>query len=53
VPKGQARFRLQVMAKHTPQNISDAVTRLKTAYEEASAELEWLNAPAEETRQVA
>ena len=54
VPKGQARFRLQVMAKHTPQNISDAVTRLKQAYEEAQAELEWINSPRQgDSRQVA
>ena len=40
VPKGQARFRLQVMAKHTPQNISDAVQRLRTAFDAASVELD-------------
>ncbi len=39
VPKGQARFRMQVMAKHTPQNISDAVNRLRTAFDEGSREL--------------
>jgi 7-keto-8-aminopelargonate synthetase-like enzyme len=54
VPKGQARFRLQVMAKHTPQNLSDAVVRLKQAYEEAQAELEWINSPRQgDSRQVA
>ena len=47
VPKGQARFRLQVMAKHTPQNITEAVERLRTAYEDATAELDWINQPAE------
>jgi glycine C-acetyltransferase len=39
VPKGQARFRMQVMAQHSPQNISDAVQRLRTAYDAANAEL--------------
>ncbi|WP_395672419.1 aminotransferase class I/II-fold pyridoxal phosphate-dependent enzyme [Phenylobacterium sp.] len=40
VPKGQARFRMQVMAGHTEQNIKDAVTRLKQAYEIGLAEFE-------------
>ncbi|MCR5878610.1 aminotransferase class I/II-fold pyridoxal phosphate-dependent enzyme [Phenylobacterium sp. J367] len=40
VPKGQARFRMQVMANHTPQNIRDAVLRLKDAYEAGLAEFE-------------
>ncbi|HEY8614807.1 aminotransferase class I/II-fold pyridoxal phosphate-dependent enzyme [Phenylobacterium sp.] len=40
VPKGQARFRMQVMANHTPQNIRDAVKRLKAAYEMGLAEFE-------------
>lgn len=35
VAKGSARFRLQVMAKHTRQNIDDMVSRLRAAYEEA------------------
>ena len=38
VPKGAARFRMQVMAKHTRQNIADAVQRLGTAFEIATAE---------------
>jgi glycine C-acetyltransferase len=45
VPKGQARFRLQVMAKHSDQNIADAVSRLRAGFDEASAEMEMINAP--------
>lgn len=44
VAKGAARFRMQVMAKHTPENISDAVARLRDAVDEATLEL---GAPAE------
>jgi glycine C-acetyltransferase len=40
VPKGQARFRMQVMAGHTAQNIADAVASLKQAYEIGVAEFE-------------
>jgi glycine C-acetyltransferase len=43
VPKGQARFRMQVMAKHSPQNITDAVQRLHTAFDAGSQELSLLN----------
>jgi 7-keto-8-aminopelargonate synthetase-like enzyme len=39
VAKGAARFRMQVMAKHTPQNIADAVTRLHSAFTETTREL--------------
>jgi 7-keto-8-aminopelargonate synthetase-like enzyme len=39
VPKGQARFRMQVMAQHSPQNISDAVQRLRRAYDMGNVEL--------------
>ncbi len=39
VPKGQARFRMQVMAKHTEQNIADAVLRLRRALDEARDDL--------------
>lgn len=39
VPKGQARFRLQVMANHSQHDIVDAVQRLSAAVEEASADL--------------
>ncbi|HEY0571415.1 MAG TPA: aminotransferase class I/II-fold pyridoxal phosphate-dependent enzyme, partial [Enterovirga sp.] len=39
VPRGQARFRMQVMAEHSQQNIVDAVERLRTAYDMANAEL--------------
>ena len=45
VSKGSARFRMQVMAKHTDQNITDAVQRIRTAFDEATVELEWLNNP--------
>jgi glycine C-acetyltransferase len=41
VAKGAARFRMQVMAKHTPENIADAVTRLHTGFLEASSEHEF------------
>jgi 7-keto-8-aminopelargonate synthetase-like enzyme len=39
VAKGAARFRMQVMANHTEQNVRDAVARLKTAVRLASEEL--------------
>ena len=39
VGKGAARFRMQVMAKHTPANISDAVARIKDARIQAEIEL--------------
>lgn len=42
VPKGQARFRLQVMAKHSQRDILDAVHRLSTAVADASDDLEAL-----------
>lgn len=35
VAKGAARFRFQVMAKHTTENIDDVVTRLRLAYDAA------------------
>src|SRR6185312_494663 len=34
VAKGSARFRFQVMAKHSRKNVDDAVDRLRTAYHE-------------------
>jgi glycine C-acetyltransferase len=40
VPKGAARIRMQVMASHTEQNISDAVRILRTAKAEAERELQ-------------
>lgn len=42
VPKGQARFRLQVMAKHSQHDIIDAVHRLSTAVADAREDLEAL-----------
>jgi glycine C-acetyltransferase len=36
VPKGQARFRLQVMARHSQHDIVDAVHRLATAAADAA-----------------
>jgi 7-keto-8-aminopelargonate synthetase-like enzyme len=45
VPKGAARFRMQVMANHTEQNIRDAVSRLSRAYKDALAEMEYVEAP--------
>lgn len=43
VPKGQARFRLQVMANHTQHDIIDATHRLTAAVAEASADKEALD----------
>jgi 7-keto-8-aminopelargonate synthetase-like enzyme len=42
VPKGAARIRMQVMANHSEQNISDAVQILKTARALAEQELDEL-----------
>lgn len=39
VGKGAARFRMQVMAKHTPDNIADAVAHMRRAVEIAMSEL--------------
>jgi 7-keto-8-aminopelargonate synthetase-like enzyme len=39
VGKGAARFRMQVMARHTPQNIADAAARMRQAFDEAGREL--------------
>jgi glycine C-acetyltransferase len=39
VPKGQARFRLQVMARHSQHDIVDAVQRLASAVSEATDDL--------------
>lgn len=43
VPKGQARFRLQVMANHTQHDIVDAVHRLSTAVADAADDLKALD----------
>jgi glycine C-acetyltransferase len=43
VPKGQARFRMQVMANHTAQNIRDAVTAVRRAYDAGIEEFEARN----------
>ena len=53
VPKGQARFRMQVMARHSVANITAAVTRLRTAYDDATAELNDLNNGQVELRAIA
>ena len=45
VGKGSARFRLQVMAKHTEQDILDAAQRLRTFYRDGMAEFETLPQP--------
>jgi glycine C-acetyltransferase len=42
VPKGQARFRLQVMAKHSQHDIFDAVHRLSVAVVGANEDLDAL-----------
>lgn len=43
VPKGQARFRMQVMANHTADDIVQAVARLSRAYVQGHAEFEWMS----------
>ena len=53
VPKGAARIRMQVMANHTEENISDAVRILKTARALAEQELEELGANAPPAKRVA
>lgn len=53
VPKGQARFRMQVMANHTEQNIKDAVAALGVAYAAGRQEFEGLNADRERIRATA
>lgn len=40
VPKGAARFRMQVMAGHTDQNVIEAVGHMRQAVDEARVELE-------------
>lgn len=40
VPKGQARFRLQVMSRHTQADILDGVYRLSTAHADAVEDFE-------------
>jgi len=40
VPKGQARFRMQVMANHTAEDVKQAVARLSKAYAVGHAEFE-------------
>jgi glycine C-acetyltransferase len=45
VGKGAARFRLQVMANHTEQDIQQAARRLHAAYLDASAEFDVLPQP--------
>lgn len=53
VRKGAARFRMQVMAKHSMQNISDAVSRIKAARLEAGIELAAMGGDAPASRAVA
>jgi len=47
VPKGAARIRMQVMANHSQENITDAVQILRAARQEAELELEDINQPAQ------
>jgi glycine C-acetyltransferase len=47
VAKGQARFRMQVMAGHTREDVCLAARRLRAAYDEANAEIAQSSAPAE------
>ena len=53
VPKGAARIRMQVMANHSAQNITDAVQILKTARQQAELEVEDINTPARRAQPVA
>ena len=53
VGKGAARFRMQVMAKHSAQNISDAVQRLVSARASAEGELAMLEAAPAPVKRVA
>ena len=53
VPKGAARIRMQVMANHTEQNISDAVRILKTAKAQAEQEFEKLGHETQRANRVA
>ncbi len=52
VPKGAARIRMQVMANHSEENITDAVQILKAARHQAELELEGINQPAQRAEQV-
>ncbi len=45
VPKGAARFRMQVMAGHTAENITDAVARMAKARSIAMIEMDEQNGP--------
>ena len=45
VAKGSARFRFQVMAKHSRRDIDDAVDRLRTAYHEAQIAFQAYQSP--------
>jgi glycine C-acetyltransferase len=47
VPKGAARFRLQVMANHNAQQITQAVACMKAAFVDATHELDEILRPAE------
>jgi 7-keto-8-aminopelargonate synthetase-like enzyme len=53
VPKGAARIRMQVMANHSEQNISDAVEILRTAKADAARELEDLGEVNRRGKQIA
>lgn len=53
VPKGQARFRMQVMANHTAENIEAAVERLVEARAIALDEMREKDIPFVDRRQVA
>lgn len=53
VPKGAARIRMQVMASHTEENISDAVRILKIAKAEAERELKDLGQADQPRKRVA
>ena len=45
VGKGAARFRMQVMAKHSRENVAEAVEIMSRCYEEARQEMQQLQSP--------
>ena len=53
VAKGAARFRMQVMAGHQPENIHKAVSILREAFDAATHDLESLNGGSSQDRKVA
>jgi 7-keto-8-aminopelargonate synthetase-like enzyme len=53
VPKGAARIRMQVMANHSEQNITNAVQILRTARQQAEIDLAAIGRPPRDRQGVA